>query len=215
MSEKFSEFITKHRLPVSSTGKARYCWVDLETTGLDSDRDVILEVGLILSDNEGYVIEDGIWHGLIWEHSDHYNDRLANMDDFVRQMHDASGLRLALNEAIEQGKHYSLARAQTMMLEFLQAHNVEKGQLFMAGSSVHFDVGFLEHYMHGFIDYQNYRQVNVSTLKTLCNELSPELYEKIMAYTTPAKIHRSLSDLADSLHEFYVYRDNFLYLPEG
>lgn len=205
------DFISTYELPVSESRKPTMLWIDIETTGLDNDRDVILEIGLIGTDNEGHVIPGMVWESLIWEASDHYRDRFDNMDDFVQKMHLASGLLEEM--ASDPDDFMSLNSAENSILTFLHNREIQKGQLYLAGSSVHFDNGFLEHYMHKIPDFLNYRQINVSTLKVLCQELNPELYAKIQKTTLPMKRHRSLPDLVDSLHEWYAYRDNFLFLP--
>lgn len=200
----------EHDLPLATNDtEPRFLWVDLETTGLDDARDVILECGMVLTNRWGEVIPEFSFNSLILERSDHYTARIDNMDTFVRQMHENSGL---LHD-LETQESVSINKAQERILDRLQFMNIRPKTLYIAGSTIKFDSGFLKHYAPELEKFLHHRDLNVSSLKILCQELNPELYDSLEAQSSPRKLHRSLSDLADSLQEFYGYVENFLFIP--
>lgn len=195
---------------VDPKAKPQLVWIDLETTGLE-DSDVILEFGMCVSDFEGRVIPNSVFRTVVREKSDHYNDRLASMDDVVVQMHSKSGLLDELD-----GDVASLRTTQALALQTLRefCHLApEIGML--AGSSVHYDEGKMQRYMPRFTDYLYYRQINVSSIKELCKFYNPEIYARLGDNTRNEKRHRSLSDLADSIDEYLFYVDNFLWTAQS
>lgn len=200
-----------HGLGIASeTAEPRLCWIDLETTGLDADRDVILEFGMIITDEWGNIIPGLDYHSLVWEDSDHYRERIEGMDSFVVNMHAESGLA----EEITKGENVrSVNKVQREALTVLTEAGIAKGKLYLAGSSVHFDKGFLDHYMYGFVNYLHYRQLNVSSFKITAQMLNPELYNRMVELDqNPFAKHRSMADLGDSINEYRCYTDNFLYI---
>lgn len=184
--------------------KPELLWIDIETTGLVR-QDVILEIGIILSDIEGYVIPESSYSTVVFEDTDHYNQRIDGMSDLVVNMHRDSDL---LRE-IDNGQGIPVNAAQNQIMELLNKFCPEKNSVYLAGSSVHFDGGVVANYMKTLDDHIHYRQVNVSTLKVLCAELNPRVARSILA---PMKHHRVMDDLVDSLHEYYHYIDNFLFI---
>lgn len=215
MSFDQEEWLETHGLNWSEVedSQIKLCWIDLESTGLDTDKDVILEFGLVLTDVWGDVIEDSAFHSLVWETSDHYRERLAAMDDFVRGMHERSGL---LGE-LDKGPTRSINKVQADVLRHLiDGFEIRERQLYLAGNSVHFDAQLLTHYAYNFMQHLHYRQANVSTLKILCAELNPELFDKLTkqpdALLKPFNAHRSMSDLGDSINEYKAYIENFLWI---
>lgn len=197
-----------------------FLWVDIETTGLSLHEDVLLEVGAVLTDAEGYVSAEPV-HTLIGytSEADRQDEKNAfeNMSAYVREMHETSGL-LAEREADETVLRTPQALLR-MLVDYLQQSGVtDPKQIDIAGSSVKFDYYMLGEWIPDFIEPSssvsiNYRDINVSTLKELCRKLNPEMYAKLERTIKPMKKHRSIPDLADSLREYYFYVDNFLWLP--
>lgn len=203
------QWAQENDLPVAdSNDTPSYAWVDLETTGLDSARDVILEFGMVLTNSDGEIIPGFGFCELIFEKSDHYATRLDNMDPFVRTMHENSGLLHDLTTTPTM----SINKAQETILASLKLMKVAPKSLYIAGSTIKFDAGFLEHYAADFMNFLHHRDINNSTLKILCEELNPELHANIEQSLAPRKLHRVMADLADTLHEFHAYVDNFLFI---
>lgn len=185
-------------------------WVDLETTGLDDQNDVILEVGLALGDVYGNV--SAKFETLIW--NPRWREILENAEDIVQNMHDKSNLTaelLLLEELPEERVKRRLAQVESQVVKWFHAHDLPERELKLAGSSVHFDRGFLKNWMPEFEGLMHYRNVDVSSIKETCRGLNPELYAKLQQVTKPKKLHRVGPDIEDTLEEYKFYVDNFLY----
>jgi oligoribonuclease len=168
-------------------------WMDLEMTGLDSTRHVIVEIATLLTDDDLNVIAEG---PDIVVHAD--ADQLAQMDDFVRAMHDHSGLLPAI-----QASERSLADAGRETLAFLSAHIAEPRTVPLCGNSIGTDRRFLATYLPEVDDFLHYRSIDVSSVKELCRRWYPE----VLAHA-PAKTgtHRALDDIRESIAELAYYR---------
>jgi oligoribonuclease len=175
-------------------------WLDLEMTGLDVERDTIVEIACIVTDSQLNPLDDGID---IVVHQD--ADALARMDDFVRRMHTKSGL-LPLIGASE----VSVAEAQRRTLEYVRKHVSTASTAPLCGNSIGTDRRFLDRYMNELENFLHYRSIDVSSLKELCRRWYPEVYSK-----RPGKVeqHRALDDIRESIEELRFYRDELFRSP--
>jgi oligoribonuclease len=174
-------------------------WIDLEMTGLEVDRDVIVEIACIVTDAELNTIDDGIE---LIVHAE--PDSLARMGDYVREMHTKSGLL----PKIEQSE-ISVADAQKAVLEYVRGHVPVAGSAPLCGNSIGTDRRFLATYMRELDDYLHYRSIDVSSLKELCRRWYPAVYKK---RPNKAEHHRALDDIRESIQELRFYREN-LFIP--
>lgn len=167
-------------------------WIDLEMTGLDPRRHVILEIGSIVTGGDLRVIADG--PDIVIHHS---AESLASMDEWSRDQHQSSGL-------LEQVRtsHYSCEQAETETLEFLSRH-CKEGASPLCGNSVWQDRRFLAEYMPRLEGFLTYRNIDVSSIKELAKRWYPDLprFEK-------QKAHLALSDIRESIKELEYYRKN-------
>jgi oligoribonuclease len=178
----------------------RLVWIDLEMTGLEVERDVIVEIACIVTDAELAAIDDGIQ---LVVHAD--AETLAKMGDFVREMHTKSGL---LPE-IEQSD-IDVATAQKAVLDYIRAHVPAAGVSPLCGNSIGTDRRFLAAYMRELDDYLHYRSVDVSSLKELCRRWYPAVYKKRPG---KAEHHRALDDIRESIAELRFYREHLFIDP--
>jgi oligoribonuclease len=180
----------------------RLVWIDLEMTGLDVRRHVIVEIAVLVTGADLVPLDDGI--DLVVHQPP---AALAEMDDYVRTMHTRSGL-LPEIEASER----SLADAGAAALDYLRTHVAEAGSAPVCGNSIGVDRRFLDAQLPELDGYLHYRNIDVSTLKELCRRWSPAVYRK-----RPGKqeAHRALADIRESIAELAYYRDHFLTLPEA
>ncbi len=176
-------------------------WMDLEMTGLDPDRHAIVEIATLLTDNNLELIAEGpdlIVHAT--------NTELAEMDDFVTNMHTKSGL-------LEQIKSspISLAEAGEKTLAFLQEHIEEARTVPLCGNSIGTDRRFLAKQLPEVEDFLHYRSIDVSTLKELARRWHPDAYA-----AAPKKSggHRALDDIRESLDELRHYRRTVFVTPQ-
>lgn len=185
----------------------RFFWIDIETTGLNPDADLLLEVGIRITDSELDLIDEKDWQ--LWN-TPHYDqvcgENFTNLDEFILNMHTKSGL---LEDACSVGMVPAAAEAE--IVEWLTGHGVEKSDP-MCGSSVQFDRSWLAEWMPSVHKKFSHRNIDISTVKELCRRLNPELYSKLEQHAPKRELHRALPDLQDTITEARFYVDNFLHV---
>jgi oligoribonuclease len=184
------------------TDDDRLVWVDLEMTGLEPERDVIVEIACIVTDSSLAALDDGIQMVV---HAD--ADALAAMSDFVREMHRKSGLLPEIERST-----IDVATAEAAALAYVKQHVSSARAAPLCGNSIGTDRRFLAKYMRTFDDYLHYRSVDVSSLKELCRRWYPDIYRKRPSKTEQ---HRALDDIRESIAELRFYRDNMLRASEA
>ena len=177
----------------------RLVWIDLEMTGLDAERHVIVEIACVVTDNGLTVLDDGI--DLV-VHAD--ADALTRMDDFVRKMHAKSGLLPAI-----EASDVTVDDAQARVLDYVRQRVPTAGTAPLCGNSIGVDRRFLDRYMRELDGYVHYRSIDVSSLKELCRRWYPAIYKK---RPDKAEHHRALDDIRESIEELRHYREQ-LFIP--
>ncbi len=165
---------------------------DVETTGLDSNKDRLLEVGLVVVNRQLQVLAEKSWV-LMMPILTHV------VNSVVEEMHTKSGL---FDEC--RASKWVTKDVQLASLAFLNEQGFAPGEAPLCGSSVHFDRGFLRAYMPELDKFFHYRNVDVSTLKNLVTFWAPELALK---RPPGARKHRSLPDCHDTIEELKFYRE--------
>ena len=168
--------------------------MDLEMTGLDVERHVILEVATLVTDDDLVLVEEG--PDLVVAATD---EQLASMDEFVREMHSRSGL---LEEIATST--VTLEEAGSATLDFIRRHVPQPRTVPLAGNSIGTDRRFLAAYMPEVEAQLHYRSVDVSTIKELARRWYPEEYA---AAPRKAGAHRALDDIKESIEELKYWRN--------
>ncbi|MFP3906992.1 MAG: oligoribonuclease [Acidimicrobiales bacterium] len=176
-------------------------WMDLEMTGLDPTRHVIVEIATLLTDDDLNIVAEG--PDLVVHATD---DELARMDDFVRNMHERSGLLDQIKAST-----MSLADAGAATLEFLEANIDEPRSVPLCGNSIGTDRRFLAIYLPEIEEFLHYRSVDVSTVKELARRWNPSIHRKAPDKATS---HRALDDIRESIGELVYYREHLFVAPE-
>ena len=172
-------------------------WIDLEMTGLEPERDCIIEVATIVTDVDLNEQLEGPVFAV------HQSDAaLAAMDDWNTRQHGQSGL-----SARVRASTVSSAEAEQATLAFLRQY-VPATTSPMCGNSISQDRRFLYKYMPALAEFFHYRNLDVSTLKELAKRWAPGLpvFQK-------QSNHLALADIRDSIAELRHYRRHFLKLP--
>src|SRR5207248_9716451 len=138
-------------------------WMDLEMTGLDPSRHVIVEIATLVTDDDLDLVAEG---PDIVVHQP--GTALAAMDDVVREMHERSGLLKAI-EASTAG----LEEAGRATLAFIREHVAEPRTVPLCGNSIGSDRRFLAAHLPEIEEYLHYRSIDVSTVKELCRRWYP------------------------------------------
>lgn len=172
-------------------------WIDLEMTGLDPNKERIIEVATLITDNDLKLIAEGPVIAVKQPDS-----LLAAMDSWNTKTHGASGL-------VDRVKASELdtAAAERKTLDFLQAYVVPDSSP-VCGNSVHQDRRFLEREMPALLDFFHYRNLDVSTVKELAKRWNPQALKGFEKRNT----HKALDDIHESVDELAHYRKTFLRL---
>jgi oligoribonuclease len=171
----------------------RLIWIDLEMTGLDTDRDGILEIATVVTDGQLNVLAEGPEFAIA-----HPLSTLEAMDAWNRNQHGKSGL---WRRVLEQG--VPLADAEARTLEFLRQWVPAKASP-MCGNSICQDRRFMHRLMPALEAHFHYRNLDVSTLKELARRWAPQ----VLAGVCKESAHTALSDVRDSIAELRHYREH-------
>ena len=168
-------------------------WMDLEMTGLDHEKEVIVEIATIVTDDDLNIVAEG--PDLVVQASDAV---IAAMDPFVIDMHTRSGLLDAIRSST-----ITLEEAGRLTLEFIRTHVPEPRTVPLCGNSIGTDRRFLNKYLPDIENHLHYRSVDVSSIKELAKRWYPNLES-----SRPDKggTHRALDDVRQSIDELRFYR---------
>lgn len=180
--------------------KENLVWIDLEMTGLDPNRDVIVEIATIITDGELNILHKGA--SLVIYHND---DILNYMDTWVKDQHTKTGL-------VEDIRRSSLTveQAEEQTLQIIMQYCQERKGI-LCGNSVWQDAVFMRRYMPKITNYLNYRIIDVTSIKEVVIRWYPNNPNTFFA---KRDMHRALIDIEESIEELKHYRKNF-FIPSG
>jgi len=179
--------------PVRS--EMRMVWVDMEMTGLDPEKERIIEIAAVVTEPDLTIVAEA--PVLVIHQSD---ELLQAMDKWNQSTHSKSGL-------IEKVKASTLdeTQAQTQLIEFLSQH-VPPGKSPLCGNTVSQDRRFMFKYMPGLEAFFHYRTIDVSTIKELARRWQPALLKGFEKHSK----HEALADIHESIEELRYYREHFI-----
>ncbi len=171
----------------------RIVWIDCEMTGLDLERDALIEVAALVTDSELTILGDGVDVVIACD-----EQALESMPDVVREMHTSSGLLDELAAGV------TMAQAQDMVMAYVREWVPDPRKAPLAGNTVGTDRGFLARDMPELEQHLHYRIIDVSSVKELSRRWFPRAY-----YNAPKKNggHRALIDIRESIEELRYYRE--------
>lgn len=169
-------------------------WMDLEMTGLDIEKDKILELSCVITDKDLNVKSEGPCFAI-----NHPQEVYDNMNEWCMKHHYESGL-------VDRCKNSQVkpSQAEELLLSYLKK-NISERKCPLGGNSVYMDRLFLRKFMPQVDEYLHYRIVDVSTLKELAKRWYPDV-----AGAAPQKklVHRSLDDILESIEELKYYKQS-------
>jgi oligoribonuclease len=176
-------------------------WIDCEMTGLDLERDALVELAVLVTDSELNVLGEGV--DVVIRPPD---AAVEQMGDFVRAMHTTSGLIDELADGI------TLEEAEALALAYIRQFVPEPSRAPMAGNSIATDRGFIARDLPALDAHLHYRMVDVSSIKELARRWYPRVY-----FNAPGKNggHRALADILESIEELKYYRKAMFVPPPG
>ncbi|HEX3750607.1 MAG TPA: oligoribonuclease [Streptosporangiaceae bacterium] len=177
----------------------RLVWIDCEMTGLDIERDALIEIACLVTDGELNILDEGV--DVIIKPPP---EALDQMSDVVRTMHTTSGLLEELSKGV------TVDEAQEAVLSYVRKHIKEPRKVPLCGNSIATDRWFIARDMPELDGYLHYRMVDVSSIKELARRWYPRVY-----FASPAKRggHRALADITESVQELRYYREA-VFVPE-
>lgn len=175
--------------------KKNFVWMDLEMTGLDPEKEKIIEMATLITDQNLNILAQGPRFVI------HQNEKiLAAMDEWNQRHHQKSGL-------LEEVKRSDITskKAERLTLAFIKKYcHPKKSPL--CGNAIHHDRRFLIKYMPSINDYLHYRHVDVSTVKILIHQWYPQDKKQ---HPKKSDKHRALDDIRQSIEELRYYRDTY------
>jgi oligoribonuclease len=171
----------------------RLVWIDCEMTGLDIERDALIEIACVVTDGELTLLDDGI--DLIIKPP---AEAIEQMSDVVRDMHTKSGLLADLSGGL------ALGEAADAVLAYVKQHVKEPRRVPLCGNSIATDRWFIARDMPELDAWLHYRMIDVSSVKELARRWYPRAY-----FASPIKHggHRALADITESVQELRYYRE--------
>jgi oligoribonuclease len=179
----------------------RLVWIDCEMTGLDLERDALIEIACLVTNGALETLGEGL--DLVIKPPP---EALDQMEDVVRDMHTSSGLLAELAAGV------TLAEAQDQVLGYVRKYISEPRRVPLAGNSIATDRVFIARDMPELDAFLHYRMVDVSSIKELARRWYPRAY-----FASPPKRggHRALADITESIQELRYYRETVFVPPPG
>ena len=176
-------------------------WIDCEMTGLDVEKDCLVEIAVLVTDSELNILDDGL--SVVIKPRE---ESMSGIGAFVTNMHKESGLLELLPEGL------SLEEAEAQVLEYVKKFAPEARTAPLAGNSIGTDRMFINRYMPILDAHLHYRNVDVSSIKELVRRWYPKVY-----FQLPKKSggHRALADIRESIAELVYYRKTVLVESPG
>ena len=180
--------------PLSKSDK-NLVWLDCEMTGLEPERERIIEIAVIVTSPDLAVRVEGPVFAI------HQSDALLNgMDAWNKGTHGKSGLidKVKASTVTEE-------QAEAELITFLSQYVPANGTP-MCGNTIGQDRRFLVKYMPKLEAFFHYRNLDVSTLKELAKRWNPPVY----ASFKKQQRHTAMADVHESIDEMLHYREHFL-----
>ncbi|MCL1922757.1 MAG: oligoribonuclease [Propionibacteriaceae bacterium] len=176
-------------------------WIDCEMTGLNPETDALIEVAVLVTDPELNVLGEGVDVVITPPAA-----ALECMSDFVREMHQSSGLLGELASGL------TMSQAEEQVLSYVRSHVPEPKKAPLAGNTLSMDRIFLMRDMPTLEEHLHYRNIDVSSIKELVRRWYPRTF-----FSAPEKKgrHRALGDIQDSINELRFYRETVFVVPPG
>jgi oligoribonuclease len=173
------------------------CWIDVESTGKDCEKDVLLEVACLVTDLDLNILDESGYQSVLWYPESMIDDLKSKTIPLVVDMHEKTGLW----DRLPQGKMKYKVEAE--LLEYIQTFIPEPQTARLGGNSITLDRNFLNKNLPTVGDHLSYRSIDVSTVAGLAQYwVSPKVQYK------KKTLHSAFSDIRESIEELRFLRKN-------
>ncbi|KAF7854155.1 hypothetical protein EAF04_010452 [Stromatinia cepivora] len=172
-------------------------WIDCEMTGLDIEKDVIIEISCIITNGNLEVVDEKGWGAVI--HQD--KETMDKMDEWCTKTHASTGLT---SEVLSS--RTTPAQAASSLLSYIKKYIPEPKRGLLAGNSVHADKAFLSKGPYKqVIEHFHYRILDVSSIK----EAAKRWCDLDVLVEQPRKEgrHRGREDIVESIEEARFWKE--------
>lgn len=172
-------------------------WIDLEMTGLDPDKDLIIEIATIVTDAHLNIVAEGPVLAI------HQSDEVLNgMDEWNTRTHGKTGLTERVRNTTT-----TVEEAEQQTIDFISQYCV-RNKSPLCGNTICQDRRFMFRHMPKLEAWVHYRNLDVSVLKELAKRWRPEVLDGFEKKNT----HKALDDIRESIEELRHYREVFMNL---
>lgn len=171
-------------------------WIDMEMTGLNPEKDQILEIAIIVTDSELNILDDSI--DIVINQP---KETLDRMDKWCTEHHGQSGLTQKCLDSIT-----TINDARKLIYKLVRKYTEEKQGL-LCGNSVYVDRMFLKKFFPKINSFLNYRIIDVSSIKELAKRWYPKEVNEFLDHKKSDLTHRALDDIKWSINELKFYRE--------
>jgi oligoribonuclease len=186
-----------------------YIFLDLETTGINPEKDFIIELGAAVVDDDFEIVDE---RNYVFPMSNWIQEKLDGADPIVQEMHTSNHLIAEMNKLAAQGNSLSYGYyrrcLEMVLLEWFSQCGLTAGECPMAGETIHFDRAFLKLHMPVVEEFFHYRDWEVSTLKRATQMWAPNYYRRNPFFEAPSS-HRALSDVRMAVEYTRLVRNVF------
>jgi oligoribonuclease len=165
----------------------KFFWLDMEMTGLDVEKEVVIEVAAVITDAKLNPLDE--YHAVVRQPQSYVD----HMDDWNKRTHKASGL----TDLIASGK--DPADVENDLLKFTEKHFDAKERIILAGNSIGQDRLFVNKYFKRFAERLHYRMLDVTSFKIVFNNMFQ------ISYAKKESRHRAIDDVKESINELKRY----------
>jgi len=166
-------------------------WIDLETTGLSTKKDKIIEIGILVTDINLNILDTQGYVGFV----NITNEDISLMDDIVKDMHTKNGV---IEKCLKSKK--TLEEIDKASVEYISKF-VDRNEAPLCGTNIAFDRSFIEYSMPLLTNHLHYRNIDVTTIKQLSQIWKGD------KYAGKESTHEALDDIRESIEELRYYKE--------
>lgn len=169
-------------------------WIDVETNGLDNQKNSLFEVACIVTDRNLNILDEEGYSATIYYPKQEISILRDQTDPYVVEMHERTGLW----DRLLTGKPMEVVDSQLheYMSQFTSPHDS-----WLGGNSITLDRNFLQVNLPNSFNHLHHRSIDVTSVNALARAWFGITYEK-------KTLHTAFSDITESIEELRFYKEN-------